>query len=75
MAQAFRPHEKFSFMLKLLEPARSPNEEFLVPTTKTHFPELFLKNTLANKWNLKVRGSVDDHLQRWEKWAQSPSNN
>ena len=75
MAQAFRPHEKFSFMLKLLEAARSTNEEFLVLTTKTHFPELFSKNNLAVKWNLKVRGSVQDHLQRWEKWAQSPSNN
>lgn len=75
LAQAFRPHEKFSYMLKLLEPAQSTNVEFLVPTTKTHFPELFLKNNLAVKWNLKVRGSVDDHLQRWEKWAQSPSNN
>ncbi len=74
MAQAFRPHEKFRLMLKILEPARSPTEEFLVAATKTHFPELFLKNKLAVKWNLKVRGSVDDHLQRWEKWAQSPAN-
>ncbi len=75
MAQAFRPHEKFRLMLKILEPARSPTEEFLVAGTKTQFPELFLKNKLAVKWNLKVRGSVNDHLQRWEKWAQSPSNN
>jgi hypothetical protein len=75
MAHAFRPHEKFSFILKLLEPAKSLTEEFLVSSTKTHFPELFLKNKLAIKWNLKVRGSVDDHLQRWEKWAQSPSSN
>lgn len=75
MAQAFRAHEKFEFMLKLMEPARSPTDEFLVVATKTQFPELFLKNKLAVKWNLKVRGSVDDHLQRWEKWAQSPSSN
>ncbi len=75
MAQAFRPHEKFRLVLKILEPARSLTEEFLVAGTKTQFPELFLKNELAVKWNLKVRGSVDDHLQRWEKWAQSPSNN
>ncbi len=74
MAQAFRPHEKFSFMLKLLEVAKSPTEEFLVTTTKTHFPDLFSKNTLAAKWNLRVRGTANDHLQRWEKWVQSPSN-
>lgn len=74
MAQAFRPHEKFSFMLKLLEAAQSTKEEFLVSVTTTRFPELFRKNKLAVKWKLKVRGSVEDHLQRWEKWAQSPSN-
>jgi hypothetical protein len=31
-----------------------------------YFAELFLKNPLALKWNFKVRGTPEDHFQRWE---------
>ncbi|MBC7753666.1 MAG: hypothetical protein H7Z71_05475 [Moraxellaceae bacterium] len=75
MARKFHPHEKFDEMLKLLEPAKSIPVEFLVLSTKSRFPELFDKNTLALKWNLKVRGQVQDHLQRWEKWEQFRKSN
>jgi hypothetical protein len=71
LANQFRPHEKFQYLLKLLEPAKSDEKEFLVLNTKSHFPELFKKNKLALKWNLKVRGTVTDHLQRWAKWEKS----
>ena len=75
MARVFRPHSKFDHLLKLLAVAKNPQNEFLVLTEKTHFPELFEKNKLALKWNLKVRGTVDDHMQRWEKWAKSQKKN
>ncbi len=71
MANAFRPNAKFEFLLRLLNPAKNLNEEFLVKSTRSHFPELFLKNPLALKWNLKVRGTPEDHFQRWEKWENS----
>ncbi len=71
MANAFGPNEKFKFLLHLLAPAKNPSREFLVKSTRSHFPELFLKNPLAVKWNLKVRGTPDDHFRRWEKWDNS----
>lgn len=71
MAQVFRPNEKLEKLLQLLSVAKNPKEEFLVLSTKTHFPELFNKNQLARRWNLKVRGSVEDHLERWKKWELS----
>lgn len=71
MAHTFRPFQVFEKLLSLLSPAKSLEKEFLVVSEKTHFPELFEKNELALKWNLRVRGTVQNHLQRWEKWAQS----
>lgn len=75
LANRFRPHDKFKLMLKLLEPAKFLEKEYLVLSTKSHYPELFEKNDLALKWNLKTRGSVDGHLQRWVKWDQSHKRN
>ena len=71
LAQHFHPNEKFKYILKLLEPAKSDKKEYLVLSTKSYFPELFEKNKLALKWNLKVRGTLTDHLQRWDKWEKS----
>jgi hypothetical protein len=71
LANRFHPHEKLQSLIKMLQPAKSSSNEFLVLTTKSNFPELFEKNKLAQKWNLKVRGSVDDHLLRWRKWKTS----
>lgn len=75
LAHHYSPNEKFRYLLKLLEPAKSDKKEFLVLSTNSHFPELFEKNKLALKWNLKVRGKVEDHLQRWEKWEKSHKRN
>ena len=75
LAHHFRPNEKFQHLLKLLGPAKSNEKNFLVLSTKSHFPELFKKNELALKWNLKVRGTVADHLQRWDKWEKSLKHN
>lgn len=75
LAHHFQPNEKFKYLLRLLEPAKSKDKEFLVLPTHTHFPELFKKNKLALKWNLKVRGKVEDHLKRWEKWEKSHKRN
>jgi hypothetical protein len=74
MAQEFRPHLNFENLLKYLSVAKSLENEFLIKDEKTSFPELFAKNHLALKWNLKVRGSVQDHLNRWEKWEKSQKN-
>lgn len=71
LANAFRPNKSFEKTLELLSVAKSSEKEFLVKTEKSNFPELFEKNKLAVKWNLKVRGTVNDHFQRWEKWEQS----
>ena len=75
LAHYFRPNTKFQYLLKLLEPAKSNNKDYLVLSTKSHFPELFEKNKLALKWNLKVRGNAEDHLQRWDKWEKSLKHN
>lgn len=75
LAHLFRPNAKFQFLLRLLEPAKSDDKEFLVLSTKSHFPEMFEKNKLALKWNLKVRGNEHDHLLRWEKWEKSLKHN
>lgn len=74
LAHKFRSHESFAKLLEVLKPAKNPVKEFLVMNEKTNFPELFEKNHLALKWNLKTRGTVDDHLGRWEKWEQSQKN-
>jgi len=71
LANQYYPHPNLQHLLKLLQPAKSLTKEFLVLTTKSLFPELFEKNELALKWNLKVRGTVDNHMQRWNKWATS----
>ncbi len=71
LANRFHPSVKFQRLLKLLEPAKSNEKEFLVLSTKSQFPELFKKNELALEWNLKVRGTVADHLNRWDKWEKS----
>ncbi|MEZ0391418.1 MAG: hypothetical protein ACAH59_04335 [Pseudobdellovibrionaceae bacterium] len=71
MANELRAHPTFERLLQLLTVAKNPQKEFLVLTNRTNFPELFEKNHFALKWNLKVRGTVQDHLQRWKKWAQS----
>ena len=65
----------FKEALKLLEPAKFSKKEYLVLSTKSHFPELFEKNDLALKWNLKTRAGVDVHLQRWVKWDQLHKRN
>ena len=70
MAHNFRPHPNFEKLLELLTVAKSPQQEFLVVSNKSNFPELFQKNQHALNWNLLVRGSVQDHTQRWEKWAR-----
>ncbi|PWU17146.1 MAG: hypothetical protein C5B49_09460 [Bdellovibrio sp.] len=75
MANVFRRHPRFGRLLDLLTAAKNPQTEFLLTTNKTGFPELFEKNHLALKWNLKVRGTVEDHMRRWAKWAKSPKNN
>lgn len=74
LANHFHSHAKFKYLLDLLRPAKNEQKEFLVLSTRTHFPELFEKNNLALKWNLLVRGNVEDHLQRWKKWEASPKN-
>lgn len=75
MANLFKPSAALEELLRLLAPAQNNQTEFLVLATRSNFPELFEKNQLALKWNLKVRGTVQDHLDRWEKWVQSPNNN
>lgn len=74
MANAFHPHPRFKALLRLLEPAKDTSQEFLVRDKKTLFPELFAKNPLALKWNLKVRGTPENHFERWRKWQRSQRN-
>lgn len=70
MANEFKPHSRFEQLLRLLTVAKQTQKKFLVLKTKSLFPELFEKNHFAMKWNLMVRGTVQDHLQRWTKWEQ-----
>lgn len=74
MANAFQPHAHFAKLLCLLEPAKNDEREFLVRDQKTNFPELFLKNHLALKWNLLVRGTPVNHFERWKKWQAAHRN-
>ena len=71
LANDFKAHPALFKLLQLLEVAKNPKSEFLLRNGKTNFPELFEKNPLALKWNLKVRGTVGDHRERWVKWVQS----
>lgn len=71
MANAFHPHPCFETLLRLLEPAKDSSRAFLVRDKKALFPELFEKNPLALKWNLKVRGTPENHFERWRKWQRS----
>jgi hypothetical protein len=75
LANMFRPHPRLQKMLRLLEAAKPDEEELLVLTTKMNFPEMFKKNKAALNWKLLVRGSVEDHLSRWNKWEQSQKKN
>ena len=75
MAHQYRPDDRFESLIKLLAVAKKPKKEFLVLENKSQYIELFEKNHLALKWNLLVRGTVKDHMQRWEKWDQSPKSN
>lgn len=71
VAHLFKPNKKLQQVALLLERGKSEGRELLVKTTKMNFPELFEKNTVALKWNLLVRGNLQDHLDRWNKWEQS----
>lgn len=71
MANAFHPQAKFEKLLELLLPMRPEKKEMLVLSEKANFPELFGKNQAALRWNLLVRGRLEDHLHRWEQWEKS----
>lgn len=71
MANAFHPHPKFEKALLVLSPMKSDEPELLVRSEKSNFAELFKRNSAALKWNLLVRGKLEDHLMRWESWNQS----
>ncbi|MBV2169140.1 MAG: hypothetical protein KUL82_10580 [Bdellovibrio sp.] len=71
MANAFQPHPKFEKALKVLSPMRSEKPQLLVEAEKSKFKELFEKNSAARRWNFLVRGTLEDHLMRWESWNQS----
>lgn len=71
VANLFRPHKKLQEAALLLERGKKEGRQLLVTTTKMNFPELFEKNTVALKWNLLVRGNLQDHMDRWRKWEQS----
>lgn len=75
MANAFDPQPQFKFLLSLLEPAKSSSQEFLVKEKFSLYPDLFLKNRFALKWNLKVRGTPENHFERWRKWQRSQKSN
>lgn len=75
MANQFKPSSNLNRLLELLRVAKINQDEFLVTTNKTYFPELFEKNKVARQWNLKVRGTVEDHMERWEKWERSRKTN
>jgi hypothetical protein len=70
MAKTYKDHKNLRELLKFLRPAMSSKKEFLILSTKSHFPELFKNNKIAHKWNLMVRGSPQDHFDRWDKWQQ-----
>lgn len=71
VANLFRQNNKLQQVSLLLERGKRDGRELLVKTTKMNFPELFEKNMVAIKWNLLVRGNLQDHLDRWNKWEQS----
>jgi hypothetical protein len=75
MANAFSPHPNFDLLFRILESAKVSAVEFLVEGKKSFYPELFEKNPLALKWNLRVRGNPNDHFERWKKWQQSQERN
>lgn len=75
MANAFSPNAQFETLLRLLKPAKNDRREFLVQGTKSLFLELFMKNSFALKWNLLVRGSAENHFERWKKWQASQESN
>jgi hypothetical protein len=75
MANEFRQNTKLQELLRVLVLMKNPESEFLVTNTKTQFLELFMKNTAALKWHVLVRGTLDDHLQRWKKWERSQKHN
>ena len=71
MANSFRTHPKLVQLLEFLSPMKGHKRETLVVSEKVNFPELFEKNSVALNWNLLVRGTLEDHLQRWGKWEKS----
>ncbi len=75
MANAFCPHRTFKVLLRLLERAKNKSQELLVRTTKSRYHELFTRNPFALKWNLKVRGTPENHFERWRKWQRLQKSN
>lgn len=75
MANTYSKTKKLKDLLDELEPIKNSKAQFLVTSTMMHFPELFEKNTIALKWNLKVRGHAEDHFERWSKWDQLTKKN
>lgn len=71
VSHLFRPHANLQKVMKMLEAGKEEDRQLLVTTTKMNFPELFERNKVALKWNLLVRGNLEDHFDRWNKWERS----
>jgi len=70
MANEFSSHPHLTELVKLADSFREkkPKKETLLKNEKVNFVELFEKNRVALRWGFLVRGTVKDHLDRWNKW-------
>jgi hypothetical protein len=70
MANEFSPHPHLTELVTLaaLFHEQKPKKETLIKNEKVNFVELFEKNRVALRWGFLARGTLKDHLDRWNKW-------
>jgi len=71
MASKFKPHANLEKLKSLCVPFKFSSETPLLKNQVANFPEILRKNDVAREWNVLARGTVKDHLDRWEKWQRS----